>query len=84
MNYRTGENVDTWLGLLEDYAQKSGNYPEGYTTIDGLRYQLQETDLFDDMLETGFNKTHNVSKWWNEIVVLSYVKLGMGKKMVYW
>lgn len=61
VNYRTGENVDTWLGLLEDYAQNPGNYPEGYTTIDGLRYQLQETDLFDDMLETGFQQTHNVS-----------------------
>lgn len=40
---------------------KIRNYPEGYTTIDGLRYQLQETDLFDDMLETGFQQTHNVS-----------------------
>lgn len=61
VNYRTGENVDTWLGLLEDYTQNPGNYPEGYATIDGLRYHLQETDLFGDMLETGFQQTHNIS-----------------------
>lgn len=61
VNYRTGENVDTWLGLLDDYAHNPQNYPEGYATIDGLRYQLQETDLFDDMLETGFQQTHNLS-----------------------
>lgn len=61
VNYRTGENVDTWLDLLDDYAQNPGDYPEGYANINGLRYQLQETDLFDDMLETGFQQTHNLS-----------------------
>lgn len=61
VNYRTGENVDTWLGLLEEYRTNPNKYPEGYTVIDGMRYQLQETDLFDDMLETGFQQTHNLS-----------------------
>ena len=29
--------------------------------LDGMRYQLAETDLFDDMLETGFQQTHNLA-----------------------
>lgn len=59
--YRTGEDIDTWLGFLEEYRQNPGSYPEGYAEVDGMRYQLAETDLFDDMLETGFQQTHNLA-----------------------
>lgn len=45
--YRTGEDIDTWLGFLEEYRQNPGSYPEGYAEVDGMRYQLAETDLFE-------------------------------------
>ena len=56
VNYRTGENVDTWLGLLEDYVQNPGNYPEGYTTIDGLRYQLKKQTYLMICLKQASNR----------------------------
>ena len=59
--YRTGEDIDTWLGFLQEYQENPGKYPEGYAEVDGMRYQLAETDLFDDMLETGFQQTHNLA-----------------------
>ena len=59
--YRTGENVDTWLGLLKEYESNPNLYPEGYAMVDGKRYNLRETDVMRDMLETGFKQTHNVS-----------------------
>lgn len=61
VNYQTGQNVDTWLGLLKEYNANPSAYPEGYTMVDGLRYSLAETDLYDDMMETGFQQTHNIS-----------------------
>ncbi len=61
ISYQTGQNVDTWLGLLKEYEANPNAYPEGYATVDGLRYSLAETDLFKDMMETGFQQTHNIS-----------------------
>lgn len=59
--YRTGQDVDTWLRLLKDYQDNPSIYPDGYTEVNGLRYNLRETDLYDDMLETGFKQSHNAS-----------------------
>ena len=61
INYQSGQNVDTWLGLLKEYNANPSAYPDGYAMVDGLRYSLAETDLFDDMMETGFQQTHNIS-----------------------
>ena len=61
VSYQTGQNVDTWLELLKEYNTNSSNYPDGYAVVDGLRYSLQETDLLNDMMETGFQQTHNIS-----------------------
>lgn len=58
---QSGQDVDKWLELLKEYNDNPSMYPDGYTTIDGLRYNLQETDLFEDMMETGFQQTHNIS-----------------------
>ncbi len=60
-SYRTGQNVDTWLELLNEYNANPSKYPDGYTMVDGVRYGLAENDLYADMLETGFQQTHNVS-----------------------
>lgn len=59
--YQTGQNVDTWLGFLKEYEQNPSAYPDGYAMSEGLRYSLAETDLFEDMMETGFQQTHNIS-----------------------
>lgn len=61
VNYQTGQNVDTWLGLLKEYNANPSAYPDGYAMVDGLRYSLAETDIISDMIETGFQQTHNVS-----------------------
>lgn len=61
ISYHTGQDVDTWLGLLKEYEQNPSAYPEGYAMVNGLRYSLQETDLLDDMMETGFQQSHNVA-----------------------
>lgn len=60
-SYRTGQNVDTWLELLKDYESNPAKYPNGYTEVENLRYNLAETDLYADMMETGFKQTHNLS-----------------------
>ena len=61
INYQSGQNVDTWLDLLKEYNANPSAYPDGYAIVDGLRYSLAETNLFDDMMETGFQQTHNIS-----------------------
>ena len=61
VSYQTGQDVDTWLGLLKEYAATPQNYSKGYAEVDGLRYSLAENDLFQDMTETGFQQTHNVA-----------------------
>lgn len=59
--YRTGQDVDTWLGLLKEYEANPSKYPDGYAEVGSLRYNLAETNLYDDMMETGFKQTHNVA-----------------------
>ena len=59
--YRTGQDVETWLGLLKEYEANPSKYNRGYTEVNGLRYNLAETDLYDDMMETGFKQSHNLS-----------------------
>lgn len=59
--YWTGQNIDIWLGLLQEYSNNPSKYPDGWTDIDGTKYFLRETDVIGDMLETGFKQTHNVS-----------------------
>lgn len=59
--YQTGQDVDTWLGLLKEYEGNPSAYLDGYAMVGGMRYSLAETDLFKDMMETGFQQTHNLS-----------------------
>ena len=66
---RQASDVYKWLELLKEYNNNPNAYPEGYAMVDGLRYSLQETDLLDDMMETGFNK-HTILELL--VVVLKY------------
>lgn len=59
--YTSSQDVDTWLDLLKKYEANPSAYPNGYTEVDGLRYNLVANDLFKDMMETGFQQSHNVS-----------------------
>lgn len=59
--YWTGQNVNTWLKLLEEYQQNPAAYPDGYTTVNGLKYPLMETDLYGELFTRGFEQMHNFS-----------------------
>lgn len=62
ITYYSGQTVDTWLDLLHKYNGTPGNYPLGYTEVDGVRYQLAESDVLGDfMSETGFQQKHDIS-----------------------
>ena len=57
----SGQNIDTYMGLLEEYKANPGRFPEGYTDVEGTKYFLRENDILGDMFETGFKQTHNIS-----------------------
>ncbi len=57
--YWSGQNVNTWLGLLEEYQQNPGKYPEGAAVVNGLRYPLAERDLYSTLFTGGFEQMHN-------------------------
>lgn len=62
ITYYSGQTVDTWMDLLHNYQADPSSYPNGYTEIDGMRYQLRETDIMKDFLsETGFQQKHDFS-----------------------
>lgn len=53
--------ADLILQAVKSSSENDVVSPDGYAMVDGLRYSLAETDLFDDMMETGFQQTHNIS-----------------------
>lgn len=61
VTYWSGQNVDTWLGLLDEYQQDPGKYPEGLATVNGLRYPLAEHDMYNRLFSGGFEQMHNFS-----------------------
>ena len=60
---RLGCNIDTWLGLWEDYNSNPDKYPGGvYYDEDGMIYPLRENDLIGLMMDDfGFQQKHNVA-----------------------
>lgn len=62
ITYYSGQTVDTWLDLLHQYKANPTAYPNGYADVNGMRYQLAETDILKDFLsETGFQQKHDFS-----------------------
>lgn len=62
ITYYSGQTVDTWLDLLHDYQANPKAYSNGYTEVDGMRYQLAESDVLGDfMSETGFQQKHDLT-----------------------
>ena len=62
ITYYSGQTVDTWLDLLHQYQANPAAYPNGYAEVNGMRYQLAQTDIMKDFLsETGFQQKHDFS-----------------------
>jgi TonB-linked SusC/RagA family outer membrane protein len=58
----TGQNVNTWLGLLNDYNKNPSAYPSGYTTQAGVLYPLRENDVWKEMMsKKAVQNTHNLT-----------------------
>lgn len=61
-SFWTGQDIDTWVGFLEEYRTNPSTYPEGFTESNGLRYPLQDTDLIGAFLnDAGFSQIHNIN-----------------------
>lgn len=57
----SGQNIDTWLGLLNEYNANPSTYPNGWTTANGTKYFLRENQAYKNMFETSWTQTHNLS-----------------------
>ncbi len=57
----SGQNIDTYVGLLEDYRNNPSAYPLGWTEANGTKYFLKQTDVMGDMFEPSWKQTHNIS-----------------------
>lgn len=47
--YWSGQNIDQWISLLNEYKTDPTQYPLGWTEVNGTKYFLKETDVVDDM-----------------------------------
>lgn len=57
-------SVERWLELLEQYQKNPSSlktYGDGIYVENGTLYYLNEKDLFEGMLESGFQMNHNIS-----------------------
>jgi len=60
--YWSGQNVDIWLGLLNEYAANPAKYPDGYTFVNKIRYPLSQTDAIANLLgNNAVQQMHNLS-----------------------
>ncbi|WP_439184323.1 TonB-dependent receptor [Carboxylicivirga taeanensis] len=57
----SGQNIDTYVDLLEDYQNNQAAYPLGWTEANGTKYFLKQTDVMGDMFEPSWKQTHNIS-----------------------
>lgn len=57
----SGQHLDTWMELLNDYKMNPSKYPLGWQEVNGVKYFLRENDVYGDMFENSWQQTHNVS-----------------------
>jgi len=57
----SGQDIKTWLGLLQDYQTNPSKYPDGITTVNNIKYPLAQQDLYGRLFEHGFEQIHNFS-----------------------
>ncbi|MBI6120817.1 SusC/RagA family TonB-linked outer membrane protein [Salegentibacter maritimus] len=62
VGFWTGQDIPTWVNLLEQYRQNPENFPDGQTETGGVTYPLTETDVIGDFYgDTGISQIHNAS-----------------------
>lgn len=57
----SGQNLDTYMGLLSEYNANPGAYPNGWTEVNGTKYFLRENSVMQEMFEPAWKRTHNIS-----------------------
>ena len=62
IGYWTGNDVDTWLDLVNKYNANPQAYPEGSATVNGVLYPLAETDAIRNVVgDKAWQFLHNLS-----------------------
>lgn len=57
-----GQDLATWKSLIQNYQANPSQYPNGYEVVNGVRYDLADTDVYKDLLDdAGFQQSHNLS-----------------------
>ncbi|BDD09449.1 SusC/RagA family TonB-linked outer membrane protein [Fulvitalea axinellae] len=57
-----GQDIAKWHDLIGEYNANPSKYPEGFTEVGGIRYQLAGSDVMDEFLnDSGFKQIHNFS-----------------------
>lgn len=57
----SGQNLETYMGLLSEYNGNPSAYPAGWTEVNGTKYFLRENSVMKDMFEPAWKQTHNIS-----------------------
>lgn len=57
----SGQNLETYMGLLSEYNDTPSLYPNGWTEVNGTKYFLRENSVMKDMFESAWKQTHNIS-----------------------
>ena len=57
----SGQNIETWMELLNEYNANPSAYPKGWTEVNGTKYFLRENNVIKDMFESSWKQTHNIS-----------------------
>lgn len=57
----SGQNIDTYMGLLSEYNANPSAYPKGWTDVNGTKYFLRENPIMTEMFEQAWKQTHNIS-----------------------
>ncbi|MEG1617905.1 MAG: TonB-dependent receptor [Bacteroidales bacterium] len=57
----SGQNIDTYMGLLDEYVANPSLYEKGWTEVKGTKYFLRETGIMGEMFEPAFKQNHNIS-----------------------
>lgn len=61
-SYYLGQDVDKWLEFIKEYNANPSKYPEGFTTVNGINYPLQQTDAIGNVIGSNSRQfQHNLS-----------------------
>lgn len=72
----SGQHIDTYMNLLTEYNENPSGYPSGWTDVDGTKYFLRENSVMDEMLETAWKQTHNISAQGGSEKIMYRLSLG--------